>query len=178
MFDKAQLRAQAAPFGGAVQHNGAYSRDFFFSFFPPSAASRPSQRVQLTSEAPVHQSYSVEVSTLDFDSSIPGSNPGRTTRFLHTFRGVKAVRNSCNSSRKFGKRPKSYEAAEVTLDGSGCRLQTCRRLVSQRFDSASTAPAPCASARAHEPVHSRPGHNFEANVPERSKGEVLSTSDW
>ena len=104
------------------------------------------------------QSYSVEVSTLDFDSSIPGSNPGRTTRFLHTFRGVKAVRNSCNSSRKFGKRPKSYEAAEVTLDGSGCRLQTCRRLVSQRFDSASTAPAPCASARAHERVHSRPGH--------------------
>ena len=48
-------------------------RNIFFTF----RASRPTH-VQLVAEVPV--SFSVEVSTLDFDSNIPGSNPGRTTK--------------------------------------------------------------------------------------------------
>ena len=59
--------------------------------FLPSAALGPCHHVRIVAEVPML--FSVEASTSDFDSDIPGSNPGRATRRNSTV----AVHRTCNA---------------------------------------------------------------------------------
>ena len=126
------------------------------TFFLPSAASGPCNHVRVVAEVPVL--FSVEASTSDFDSDIPGSNPGRAT----TPRRALRSKHGRGDPRWFGARASNPWAAHTAA------VRFCLHCV---------APRQC---RAYGPRHERHGDSTRhtANVPERSKGEVLRTSGW